>query len=564
MSSFGAFILTYLLGGLTFIPLVLIAVVCHGYITFPIRKGDTASPVEETRTEPGALDASKLELAALPSEVNAREHEPDVAAGFFAVCREFIPGGISGKPPERGAPAGSATGVESPSVYQNMYRSIFERNKAQSPALDASNDGGKVAKRSRNVFYVVLRHGHLMLYDDDHQLEVRHVISLALYDIDVYAGGGEIPEGELWVKRNCIRLQRRNIEPDMHHDPKPYFMFAENCSDKEDFYHALLLNQERTAGVSGGPPRPQPLSSKDVVKLVQLLHASEENIQTRWINALIGRLFLSLYKTAGLKKFVHGKISKKILRVQKPAFITSLQVRNIDMGDCAPLITNPRLKELTLDGDLTVEMDVKYHGNFRLEIAAVARIELGSRFKAREVDLVLAGICKRLDGHLLVRIKPPPSNRIWISFEHMPTLEMSIEPIVSSRQITYGVILRAIESRIREVIADTLVLPNWDDVPFSDTAAQAIRGGIWMDETASPLFSSENLVGTDGAEDDVAKGSVDATPNTNAAASSDDLQEPPTSSRRRRTSPAPLWTWIRQRYRPSKIMPGKAKMQPQP
>jgi hypothetical protein len=65
-----------------------------------------------------------------------------------------------------------------------------------------------------------------------------------------------------------------------------------------------------------------------------------------------------------------------------------------------------------------------------------------------------------------------------------------IEPVVSARQITYGVILRAIESRIREVIRETLVQPNWDDVPFFDTLDFARRGGLWED--ASPEYSSKD------------------------------------------------------------------------
>jgi hypothetical protein len=43
-----------------------------------------------------------------------------------------------------------------------------------------------------------------MLYDNEDQLEVRHVISLAHYRTDIYAGGDKIPEGELWIKRNCM------------------------------------------------------------------------------------------------------------------------------------------------------------------------------------------------------------------------------------------------------------------------------------------------------------------------------------------------------------------------
>ncbi|EKG11563.1 hypothetical protein MPH_11056 [Macrophomina phaseolina MS6] len=101
--------------------------------------------------------------------------------------------------------------------------------------------------------------------------------------------------------------------------------------------------------------------------------------------------------------------------------------------------------------------------------------------------MVLAGILKKLEGHVLIRVKPPPSNRLWVTFEFPPKMEMTIEPIVSSRQITYGMILRTIENRIREVVAETLVLPNWDDMPFFDTIAQPLRGGIWEDASKAPV-----------------------------------------------------------------------------
>ena len=87
-----------------------------------------------------------------------------------------------------------------------------------------------------------------MLYDDAEQLEVRHVISLSHYDIDVYSGGEPIPEGELWVKRNCIRLSRKPGDNPLPSDTKPFFLFSNSCSEKEDFYHALLQNQARDRG----------------------------------------------------------------------------------------------------------------------------------------------------------------------------------------------------------------------------------------------------------------------------------------------------------------------------
>ncbi|OMP88741.1 putative PH domain-containing protein [Diplodia seriata] len=471
MATFAAFLLVYVIGGLTFVPICLAAALYLALLACP----------HHGQADDHLRDAHP---ANIPPELRARLAEPDVAAGYFAVCREYVPGGVNGKPPERTTPAGAVVGVESPSVYQSMYRTIFERNRAQGPSMEGAKNP-KAQKKARNVFFVVLRHGHLILFDDAEQVEVRYVISLAHRIVDVHAGGDAIPEGELWIKRNCIRLRRAPNAADSEAESRPFYLFSENSSEKEDFYFALLRNQERQTGMPISPPLHP--DQPHVVKLVQQLHASEENLQTRWINALAGRVFLALYKTPNVEEFIRTKITKKISRVAKPAFIQSITIKRIVMGDSAPMITNPKLRELTLDGDLTAEADIKYNGNFRLEIAAVARIDLGSRFKARYVNMVLAGILKKLEGHVLVRVKPPPSNRLWITFEHPPKMEMTIEPIVSSRQITYGMILRAIENRIREVVVETLVLPNWDDMPFFDTIAQPLRGGIWEDATKAPV-----------------------------------------------------------------------------
>ena len=465
----------------------------HAYLTFPKRPPNFSSTSDDLRDprDDGHNIKSDIGISKLAQQFQ-RGHEADVAAGYFAVCREYVPGGINGKPPERTTPAGAVVATESPSVYQSMYRSIFD--KKQAPTIDPSKGNGKIVRKAQNVFFVVLRHGHLMLYDDSEQVEVRHVISLEHHDVSIYSGGEEIPEGELWIKRNAIQLSRKPNVEEVVSATKPFFLFSENCSEKEDFYFALLQNQEVKPNALDNPPRPQQYDVKHIITLVQKLHSSEEQLQTRWINALMGRAFLALYKTQEVENFVRKKITKKISRVKKPVFLSSIVLQKIHMGDSAPYITNPRLKDLTVDGDCCAEADIKYSGNFRLEVAATARIDLGSRIKAREVNLVLAVVVKKLEGHGLVRFKPPPSNRVWVTFETMPDMEMTIEPIVSSRQITYSIILRAIESRIREVIAETLVMPNWDDVPFTNTRHQRFRGGIWLDSHDSPTTSTLHMV----------------------------------------------------------------------
>jgi hypothetical protein len=510
MSSWTAFLLTYLFGGITFIPLVIVTVLLHAHLTFPVRKDETHSPdpsAEDAIVQPGDDVTGLKAMQKDEAKPRAAKPDTDVAAGYFAVCREYTPMGINAKPIERSTPVGSTTvTAPSPSVYQTMYRSLFDRKQPSNP-LDNQNNSQR-PKKAGNVFYVVLRHGHLMLFDDDEQLEVRHVISLAHHHVSIYSGGDTTPEGELFIKRNAICLARRSdtadaAAPDIQLS-KPFYLFSENCSAKEDFYFALLRSQQQSLAPDGTVPPPLAFDIKHIISLVQKLHSSEEHQQTRWLNAMIGRVFLGMYKTKDMENLIREKLTKKISRVKRPSFLSNITIQGIDTGEAAPYFTNIRLKDLTVEGECGMEADVRYTGKFRLEVAATARIELGSRLKAREVSLVLAVVVRKLEGHILFKIKPPPSNRIWFSFQSMPKMEMTIEPIVSSRQITYNVILRQIESRIKEVIAETLVLPFWDDVPFFKTEHKNWRGGIFEgDDAVQSSLDPETALAQIGDVDDV-------------------------------------------------------------
>ncbi|KAK6496359.1 hypothetical protein TWF481_002384 [Arthrobotrys musiformis] len=493
----------YFLGAFTFIPLLLTSIFIFAYLSFPnVFRDPDPGPVRlPTDDDKLFVSADTVLKRKNSQDKDAQQAEPkDVASGYFAVTREYVPGGVNGKPPERPAPNGNMA-TESPSVYQTMYRSLFERKPAAASNVSTNSKG-------KNVFFVVLRHGHLMLYDDMEQVEVRHVISLTHHTVSIYGGEGEvIPEGELYIKRNAIRLSRKETGSSKNTSTpsKPFFLFSENCSDKEDFYFALVKNQEREESKDGqtSPSKPLAFETKHIISLVQRLHSTEEDLQTRWLNGLVGRIFLALYRTSEVEEHIRSKVTKKIARVKRPAFLSNIIVQKIDCGEGAPFITNPKMKELTADGEFSIEGDVKYAGNFRIEISTVVTLSFGNRFKPRQVPLVLAVVFKKLEGHAILRLKPPPSNRFWFTFSEMPKMDIAVEPIVSSRQITWNLVLRPIENRIKEVIAETLVSPNWDDLPFIPTDSEPLRGGLWESMKAGSW--KESAVTPDGH----VKGSVE-------------------------------------------------------
>jgi hypothetical protein len=91
------------------------------------------------------------------------------------------------------------------------------------------------------------------------------------------------------------------------------------------------------------------------------------------------------------------------------------------------------LKDLSLDGEASMEVGVKYDGEVRIEISTVATIPMpfggaGGRFRPVTVTLVLAVIVKNVEGNLLLRIKTPPSSRIWWGFTKEPRMTIVCYP----------------------------------------------------------------------------------------------------------------------------------------
>lgn len=158
MGSLASFLVIYVLGGLTFFPLLLSSILIYVYLTLP--NAPTArTPYAHDEVQRPDDDEYSLKSGTGTDQLAEkfhRTHESDVAAGYFAVCREYVPGGVNGKPPERTTPAGEVVAAESPSVYQAMYRSLFDRK--QTPSIEPAKTNGKNTKRARNVFYIVLRY----------------------------------------------------------------------------------------------------------------------------------------------------------------------------------------------------------------------------------------------------------------------------------------------------------------------------------------------------------------------------------------------------------------------
>ncbi|SPO20454.1 uncharacterized protein UTRI_00854_B [Ustilago trichophora] len=322
-----------------------------------------------------------------------------------------------------------------------------------------------------------------------------------------------VRDGELFMKRNAIRIvgsalgrssspgdRRAGRASNLNRRRPQWFIFCKNNYFMEDWYHALLqasLMPDSSLSTKLSDEAPvDPLarlfsklddpigptfSQEDMASLLVSLDSLPDPLPLRWLNALVGRIFFSVYRTAWLEDYIVSKMMKKLHRVKTPGFLGDIKVEEVDVGRRAPGFSRPMLKALTSEGEASMEIAVHYVGEVRITISTTLTLSLGSRFKPYNIPIVLAVVLRSLEGNLLLHVKRPPSNRLWFGFTTMPKMEIDIEPVVSERKVQWGMVTRLIENRLRELLNESIVVPNMDDLSFFDTRSMPLRGGIFAD-----------------------------------------------------------------------------------
>lgn len=236
MTTAFTLILTYVLGGLTFVPLCIAAFIAFLFYTSPVvLHPPTPSP---SSTKP---DLTTQTSETKSKEVNEEDQEPVTVyrAGWITARRSYEP----------------QLNTNSDGTYVGMltsgYRSFMD-NRSKDPRRSKPKDR----------FFAVLKQNILFLYESEEQQECWAAIEVSSHDVVIYPEGNV--DGEFWVKRTAIELkpkarteedgkEKKEGEGDgdgtekvegqaegLSYDPEtgkplPWFIFAKVNSDKEDW-----------------------------------------------------------------------------------------------------------------------------------------------------------------------------------------------------------------------------------------------------------------------------------------------------------------------------------------
>lgn len=487
------YVYAYLLGGVTLLPLVLVA----WYLLLP-----AAKPYDDS---PEYLQAGEIEEGG-KSGLNAYK------SGWITVTQEYIESldDISA------ATQSISETTDNKSAYTTLYKLSKDSEDKTEPidaeSIAAAKEDVK-SNHKKHRFYAVLKHGNLFLYKNNSLKDVKHVIVLSNQLVTIWPRN--LTDAQLFTKRSAVCLMKRDwcrsrrtsedfprdkltvndvLDPSNNLSPpkSSFFIYCDTNIQKEDWYFALIRASKRDDDMSSIScnlyAKSLHFDTNEIMDLIQTLYSSEGQLQTKWMNALIGRLFLSLKRTEVVHHFFESRITKKLDKVKLPGFLDKFKLDKLQVGNSCPFFTFPDLKEINPNGTLIFTAYLHYHGNLSCNISTKVNLNLGT-FSQTQVDVTVNVTLQKLEGPVIFKIKPPPSGRLWYSFEIEPLISLKIEPVISSRQMSYTIITNAIEKRFKEAIKESLVLPHWDDISFYNTEDELFRGGIW-DKSVRPLEMS--------------------------------------------------------------------------
>ncbi|EFA83753.1 PH domain-containing protein [Heterostelium album PN500] len=190
-------------------------------------------------------------------------------------------------------------------------------------------------------------------------------------------------------------------------------------------------------------------------------------VQYDWLNVLLGRVFFNLYNSEELLAFASSKITKKLNKLKKPSILKSITLQNLDFGPNLPILQDAQLLFLTPQGELSVDLVVKYQGGFTLTI----RIEVSFSIRGRTmtIPLVISVLVKSLSGRLNLQCLPPPTKRLWVGFYEEPQCEIEIDTSIGESKSSYfnmPKIAKVIVNKLKAELFEMMVLPNTDDWPL--------------------------------------------------------------------------------------------------
>lgn len=465
----------YLIGGITLIPLIIVSL----YFILPSKQFSNNNDFEDRLIQPD------LKLG----EINELKNLKATKQGIMTVTSKYNSNCFNGEE--------DTTGLSSLGLDLASFNKL----------------------KNNNRYYVNLVHGNLLLYSEDttenkiiedesnslntikNSIDLKKILKfISLKDVIVTMWPPTLTEANLFTKKSSILIIKRTLfdspsncfkilsNSEEFINNNIFFLQMENNLEKEDWFFAILnalkgldTNREPFSGYIKNfgkfeetPPETYHFNTADVSKLIAINNANLDHINCKWFNLILSRIFLAYKANGKLENIIFQKIKEKLSKVNVP-FLDEFVINNLQLGGIPPIVSNPRVVKMNLEGDLEIHLDIFFDSTFVLNISTLVTV----LNKTYPIELKLD--LKRLQGTVILLLKKPPSNRIWFTFSKIPFLDLEIEPVIVNKTFSYGMIVKTLKSRIIDILEETLVYPYFEDINYYqiDNNHSIYKGGLW-------------------------------------------------------------------------------------
>lgn len=342
--------------------------------------------------------------------------------------------------------------------------------------------GGMV--RPAGVYFAVLTEGSLQLYEAEDQEACLAVTSVQGFLVDIWPHS--LLLDEIYRKDYPLRLTNPTGAI-LGGESSSCFIYAASASEKEDWLIALRR-------ASGGTPQSIQMA-RDQLDFPTFMKSFDDELSSQkldgsglLISALLQRIMFNVYKAEEIEQLIREKFIKRTETLPLPFFLGPPSLDSVDLGRAAPILGNGQLHSLSHHGELTGSLDIYYPGGLTMQLSLQVTVPV-------VVPIVVRIAVKRLAGRLMLRVKAPPSDRLWFGFYGMPDYDIVVEPVVSSISVTWGPVQRAISSRIDDFLREFLVMPNMEEIPLPPLLSGALFLGERPFELGSlPPVALQNII----------------------------------------------------------------------
>lgn len=346
---------------------------------------------------------------------------------------------------------------------------------------------------SEGIFFAVIQDGCILsLYESEEQSDTLGDILLrecTVELVDGQTGECDVFLDEMYSRDTPIRLSSKTDGAVWRGTERQVFLWFPTGYDKEDWLSAL-----RQATDNKSPKKRQLLKKSYSFGGFEESHAAiqrnaGDEATAALFNGLIARILPQALTAPWVKRFMAVGFGRKQATQWRPSVLSPLTLLNLDLSRVKPpLIKNGVLHALTKEGELIGSVDICFPGTVILE--ATCQISLntpspsnnngGSRaskdgnaeaskpfsswFPSLVIPVHLRVTCKSLSGRAHLRIKSPPSDRIWMGFYEMPLLQLDIQPTVHSTAVNIAWVKSLLAKQLETSLRETLVLPAMEQL----------------------------------------------------------------------------------------------------